>query len=104
MKTIELLWGDSTQDKLYIQISGVAGTSVATVTSDPNTSDKPRVKQVIFETTAVGVDNQVSVTCSITQNAATTPPSPTDNLIIATFNDIVATFNETKSGYLNSKN
>lgn len=98
METVELLWGDGTQDKLYIQISGVAGTSVATVTSDPNTSDSPRVKQVIFETTAVGVDNQVSVACSITQNAATTPP-PTDNLIIATFNDIVATFNDTKSGY-----
>ena len=96
METVELLWGDSTSDKLYIQISGVAGTSVATVTSDSNTTDKPRVKQVIFETTAVGVDNQVSVICSITQNAATTPA---DNLIIATFNDIVATFNDTKSGY-----
>lgn len=97
METVELLWGDGTSDKLYIQISGVAGTSVATVTSDPNTSDEPRVKQVVFETTAVGADNQVSVICSITQNGATTP---TDNLIIATFNDIVATFNETKSGYL----
>lgn len=73
METVELLWGDGTQDKLYIQISGVAGTSVATVTSDPNTTEVSRSKTVIFETTAdnISQSEQVSIEVQVNQLAST---------------------------------
>lgn len=72
METVELLWGDGTQDKLYIQISGVAGTSVATVTSDSNTTGASRSKTVIFETTSASVSSieQDSVEVQVTQLAS----------------------------------
>lgn len=72
METVELLWGDGTSDKLYIQISGVAGTSVATVTSNPNTTGVSRSKTIIFETTADGIPqiNQDSVEVQVTQSAS----------------------------------
>ena len=62
MATVQIYWGDGTQDTINVTYTGGAGTSGMSVASAPNNGETVRVKELRLR-----VDGQPLATLTVTQ-------------------------------------
>lgn len=90
MTTIEIPWGDGSGDKIYLTSSALEGNQTVSVSSDANTGNVARTKDITFSASGAP-----SVILRVTQAEGY-------NLIIATYSDVYPVYNDVAGGYKES--
>lgn len=93
MAKVSIPWDDGSGDRIYIDYTGIEGSSESLITSDMNLTGVERRKTLVFRTTTTGVTTaqQAEAYLTVVQMSA--------SLIIATFSNILSMYDDQKAGY-----